>query len=266
MGRLTDNDHRFGILTYGKSHSPWRNFRLAWRSSGDNHDDFEHDPKHNVITGDLFGWIFSIRMPNIIKPHCIKHTPEWDQATIDRLGRNYFYEYVRREYGFSVFEGHFVLRFGTQTDDSRSTKSWSCFLPWTEWRHIRHNYYDRFGRVFGPNQAKIKDYDWSFADTVPKVVFNIDDYDNERVTATTYIEEREWKFGTGWFKWLSLFRKNMVRRSLNISFSSEVGKKKGSYKGGTIGHSIDMLPRELHETAMKRYCEKHEMTFMGEKR
>ena len=27
-------------------------------------------------------------------------------------------------------------------------------------------------------------------------------------------------------------------------------------KGGTVGHSIDMLPGELHEAAFRRYCEK----------
>lgn len=102
-------------------------------------------------------------------------------------------------------------------------------------------------------------------------MFLIDDHDGERITATTHIEEREWKFGEGWFRWLSLFRRNMVRRSLSISFDKECGPEKGSWKGGTMGTGIDMLPGELHEAAFRRYCEqdhsskyrRYRVTFVG---
>ena len=43
----------------------------------------------------------------------------------------------------------------------------------------------------------------------------------------------------------------------------ETGSKKGSWKGGTIGHGIDMLPGELHEGAFRRYCLAHKMKFIG---
>lgn len=55
-----------------------------------------------------------------------------------------------------------------------------------------------------------------------------------------------------------------LRRSLDIRFSGETGHRKGSWKGGTVGHSINMLPGELHEAAFHRYCTEHEMTFIGE--
>ena len=77
-------------------------------------------------------------------------------------------------------------------------------------------------------------------------------------------EERQWKFGTGWFKWLSLFRKDRVRRSLDIDFSREVGREKGSWKGGTIGHGIEMLPGESNEQAFRRYCTENNLSFIGE--
>jgi peptide methionine sulfoxide reductase MsrB len=88
-----------------------------------------------------------------------------------------------------------------------------------------------------------------------KVYFQIEDYDGEIITASTHIEEREWRFGTGWFSWLSLFSRPKIRKSLDINFSSEVGKEKGSWKGGTLGHGIEMLPNETHEAAFKRYCQ-----------
>ena len=46
--------------------------------------------------------------------------------------------------------------------------------------------------------------------------------------------------------------------------AGETGKRKGSWKGGTIGHSIGMEPGELHESAFRRYCTEHNMVFGGE--
>lgn len=123
------------------------------------------------------------------------------------------------------------------------------------------------------NGTKYRDFDAQLEAEArcDKVAFLIDDYDGERITATTHIEEREWKFGEGWFRWLSLFRRNMVRRSLSIGFDKETGPEKGSWKGGTMGTGIEMLPGELHEAAFRRYCEQdhsskyrhYRVTFVG---
>jgi hypothetical protein len=106
---------------------------------------------------------------------------------------------------------------------------------------------------------------------MPKARFELDDYDGKRIQAATHIEEREWRFGTGWFKWLSVFRKPKIRRSLSINFSDEVGPEKGSWKGGTTGTGIDMLTDELHEAAFRRFCDQehrskyknYRVTFVG---
>lgn len=34
----------------------------------------------------------------------------------------------------------------------------------------------------------------------PRAIFDFEDFDGQKLTATTIIEEREWHFGTGWFK------------------------------------------------------------------
>ena len=98
-----------------------------------------------------------------------------------------------------------------------------------------------------------------------------DDSDGSLVVASTHIEEREWRLGTGLFRWLSWFVKPKIRRSLSIEFSSEVGPEKGSWKGGLMGTGIDMLPGELHEAAFRRYCAqehrskygRYRLTFVG---
>lgn len=90
--------------------------------------------------------------------------------------------------------------------------------------------------------------------------------------ATCKVEEREWHRGEGWFKWLKWFYPAKIKRSLDLSFSAEVGPQKGSWKGGTLGHGIDMLPNETVEDAFRRYCSmEHErkgrkfmLTYLGE--
>jgi hypothetical protein len=55
----------------------------------------------------------------------------------------------------------------------------------------------------------------------------------------------------------------MVKRSLDLRFSDEIGPEKGSWKGGTVGHSIDMLPSESPEAAFRRYCEQEHRAKYG---
>ncbi len=90
---------------------------------------------------------------------------------------------------------------------------------------------------------------------VPKAVFLLFDYDGTEIKATTHIEEREWHRGKGWFKWLVWLTPARISRSMDISYDKEVGYEKGSWKGGMTGHSIELKPGELHEAAMRRYCE-----------
>lgn len=208
-------------------------------------------------------------MPQIIKPG----RPAGD------------YEDNAREYGFQLsadIGGHsstwfLQTRFGLQTGSSLTTQDWNCFLPWTDWRHVRRSLYDLDGKHFYSEMEcdRKRGDQWAAMQAVveacPRAVFEFDDYDGKRIQARTRIEEREWRFGTKWCKWLSLFRKPMSRRSLDIDFSEEVGPEKGSWKGGTTGHGIEMLPGEMHEGAFRRYCEQehrskyrpYRVTFVG---
>lgn len=257
MGRLTDNEKKFWIFTVGRSDG-WRPWRLILSSS---HDEYAGEDGRDVcyLTAWAFGWIVRMALPLLFQPHRIKHQAVyWDAATIERMGRDWYYETFPREYGFSYDNGFLHLFLGAQTHDSVTTQSWSWFLPWTQWRHVRYSIYDLSGQhVFTEPPGKFLDtYDTMRAaiDECPKRRFLIEDFDGERITVTTHIEEREWHFGEGHFKWLSLFRKPRIQRSLDLRFSAELGPEKGSWKGGALGHSIEMLPGELHEAAMIRYC------------
>lgn len=240
-----DGDRYFGPFTYcGSDYN-----RLAFvLGSGDG-----EDYKGCRLRIHLFRKTFIVALPSIIKPY-----REWIDTSMYNWGENMsggYFDQHEREYGISYSDGFFQLFFGQQTHDSRTTRGWSGFLPWTQWRHVRHSYYDKSGLHFWTEPEGI---DWDkrhyMRSTVPAVAFEFEDYDGKRIKAATRIDEREWHFGTGWFKWLSLFCKPKIRRSLDLTFSEEVGPEKGSWKGGTLGHGIDMLPGELHESAFKRYC------------
>lgn len=254
--RWGDHDRYFGPFTwaYSKSYPHWAVVLKA---------DVNEDSDCGTASLRLSAGNYTLiaMLPPIIKPHTRRVIPGWDAVTIARLGRDYYDLATERAYGFSYSDGFLQVFRGLRTDDSSTDRSWCCHLPWTQWRHVRHSFYGLLGEHLydEPQTAARLSDDWEARrareDAVPTAAFVIKDFDDEKLTATTKIEEREWRFGAGWFKWLSLFRRPKIRRSLNISFSNETGPEKGSWKGGTMGTSIDMLPGEIHEQAFRRYCD-----------
>lgn len=261
--RWGDNDHYFGPLTFAYD-SRWRTF-TAMLSSGND------EARFASLRLSAFGGTMLLALPRWLVPTEKKKVfpDNWDAATVQRLGRNWYISQTEREYGFYVSEGHFCLHYGRQTHDSTTEQSKGYFLPWTQWRHVRHSLYGLDGKLFVDLPAN---YRWGtpayeehsrLSDACPTAAFAFKDFDGEPLTATTKIEEREWLLGEKWCRWLSWFAKPKVRRTLDLRFSDETGRRKGSWKGGTMGTGIGMLPGELHASAFQRYCAQNEMTFVG---
>lgn len=267
--RWGDEDRRLGPFIWG----PYdHGFYIGIKSK----DEEEDEGSFSVFRLSAFGWSWLALLPAIIKPYREKVYPgtAWDAATVARLGRNWYWQSEEREFSFSWNEKYVSVHYGRSTHDSRTDKQWGWFPPFQQWRFVRHSYYGLEGEHLSdiPRRKRGGTVEDSVAalnaedkikDTIPSRSFNFIDFDGEAMIATTKIEEREWRFGEGWFKWLSIFRKPKIRRDLDIWFSGETGKRKGSWKGGTMGHSITMLPFELHESAFKRYCAEHDMKFVG---
>ena len=258
LPRLTDDDRRLGrFITYARCNDSWRPLRLVYSSGA--HED---GPGPNTLTLYLFGWIVRLMLPRLLDDYTERHVAaSWDAATVARMGRNWYEERHSREFGFSLSDGFLQVFLGAQTHDSTTTQSWSTHLPWTQWRFHRFSLYDLTGAEFWTQIEqrghKLRDFDAQREAQArcDKAKFLLRDHDGELITATTHIEEREWRLGEKWCAWLSVFAKPKIRRSLAIEFDKETGTEKGSWKGGTMGTGIDMLPGELHEAAMRRYCE-----------
>lgn len=264
IGRLTDDDKNYGPLTIGKSN--WNAWRLVYTA----YQNEDYDNKVvNTITlhlGKFF--IARLKLPPIVKPYQLKvYATSWDAATIEQMGRNYYYEYFNKEYGISYSDNFLQVFYGTQRNGSyhdqvpERTLSW--FLPWNEYRMTRHELYDANNVLFWKDERlDNKKIDKSVIfnhyqakSNCSSIDFLIEDYDGEQVVLKTYLEIREWKRGDGWFKWMSLFRKGIVKRSLELEFSQGVGRGKEDWKGGMIGHSVELLDGETRLDAIKRYCE-----------
>lgn len=260
--RWSDNDHHFGPFLFARDQS-YKHLALQLSSGkGDG-----CSLRFSFYLGTVI-----VSLPPIIKPfvHWVDLSKaDWAEPGPD--GRKGYTEVDNREYGFSLTDGYLSVSLGRKTMDSSTEQRWGCFLPWTQWRYVRKSWYGLAGELLR-TETESKDIEVrrnsyqvqrEFEDTMPKAVFAFKDFDGEDLTATTHITQAEWKFGTGYFKWLSMFRPRKIRRALDIQFSGETGRRKGSYKGGTVGHSINMLPNELHETAFRRYCAQNNMTFVG---
>ena len=255
--RWSDHDHYFGPFTFAWG-DYYRTFAICLRSS----DDEDRAATFRISIGRCS---FLSAVPGwLIRPERKKVYPQWDEATVERLGRDWYWDITPREYSIGVSDGHLSIHYGRVTHDSSTEQHWGCFLPWTQWRHIRHSFYglqgehlydEEHGYRLGDGANGAWEARRAREVAVPTATFTIKDFDGEEVIATTKIEEREWRFGTGYFKWLSLFRRPKIQRSLDIRFSGETGPEKGSWKGGTIGTGLEMLPGELHEPAFRRYCD-----------
>jgi hypothetical protein len=252
MNRLTDNDKNFGPFTLAR----WTKRFSAEISSGDDED----TESHLLFVG--FGHALRVRVPDWICPPWRARWVEcnWDADTVKRLGRSGYWETHKRQYGFSLSDmgagyDFFQLFLGPQTHDSRTTKSWSKHLPWKMWNHVRTSIYNPDGSHFATEvKGKWNEF-YDIKQTCPTTSFEFEDYDGSKITATCIIEEREWHKGEGWFKWLRHFYPAKICRILDLKFNAEVGPEKGSWKGGTTGHGIEMLAGETPEQAFKRYCE-----------
>lgn len=247
--RWSDNDRHFGPFTWCFG-DYWR-IGLVVDSGGDKEE--RGGGCHARLS--LGTFTFITELPNWLPDFRIKHiASSWDAATVARLGRNYYFEVFPREYGFEFTDCRTLhTYYGPQTHDSLTTKGRVFFMPWS-WRFACKRWFGLNGELLhtGGNDYK---RDSEFDDATPKASFDFIDYDGKPLRAATMIEEREWHFGKRWLRWLSFFVKPKVVRSLDIRFSDEVGPEKGSWKGGAVGHAIDMLPGELHEAAFRRYCE-----------
>jgi hypothetical protein len=125
-------------------------------------------------------------------------------------------------YGFSFFADGLHLHWGKQKG-KRTDPFTIIGMPW-RWNHRLHE-------VMGEPET----HPYRYVLRSGKV--------QER-TATIYPERRVWT--RAWLPW------RMECCTINVEFSDEVGERSGSWKGGVLGCSYDMLSGESPLDALRR--------------
>lgn len=149
----------------------------------------------------------------------------------------------------------FCIGGGGNFSGGRKTKSIS--MPWCldwvrtsrlmgdkSWFHeTKYNRIDWSGSV-----DVIGSYEWREKNKWKETHPYTDSFDGTVVNATVSVEEMEWR--PKWFKWTSLF--NKVSTSIAVEFDKGVGKRKGSWKGGTIGCGYELRKCETPLECLRR--------------
>ena len=211
--------------------------------------------QYNVLNIILFHTSWWFKIPQIIKPKM-----KWVEFN-GKLGG--YIDYIQRDYGFSIGGEALHIHYGIQpgswssVDKENSDHTKVYFLPWNQDRRIRYDFLNTDGSYYcsanDRSDGRI-DFDAirSAEESVTKIKFSFTENGNPNI-ATCHLEEWEYAKGTSWCSWLSLVTKNKVYRRLEIKFENETGPRSGSWKGGTMGTSINLEDGESALSAFIRY-------------
>lgn len=125
-------------------------------------------------------------------------------------------------FGFSFFDDLLFIRWG-KSHGRRDDPSVAIRMPWS-WRHRKHEILTE-------------------PETHP-YTYTLRSGEVQQRTATIKVETRLWTR-----PWLPRKR---VSRYIDVHFNDEVGERSGSWKGGTIGCSHEMLPGESALDTLRR--------------
>lgn len=208
----------------------------------------------------LFGHSWWFETYELFKP-IKKWVDLSDKSWSDSKG---YWDNISRKYGFWSSKEALHLYYGIQPgswiadDPKNSDHSKVYFFPWYHKRRMHIDYLNPDGTLFKryfDNKNESIDFDtmYKIEENIPKTKFKFNDFDGEEIIATCHVEESVYRQGIGWFKWIGYLLRPEVYRHLELNFSSEVGYEKGSWKGGTLGHSCKIDKNESPKSAFTKY-------------
>ena len=232
----------------------------------------EPDDPYNVFSFGFLRWGWYFKIPQLVKPVGRKVQAGWNEETKARLGRDWYMDYTPKSYGITLLDDAVHVAYGVQpgcwtSGDKKNSDHVSLLdYPWG-FRHVRNTIYTRNGNALSYDewykydsvQYTIKDRDLAWlSDPTNSYYYFIyrDTFDGMDIPTKAHVSEREWRRGINKF-WKAIFsvfpNSKKVVRSLEIDFKYEVGARKGSWKGGTMGMGIAMLEGESVNDAISRF-------------
>ena len=147
-------------------------------------------------------------------------------------------------FDFEKFEHSYGFHwFGTGVHFNWGKKFWIWDLPFRSWEFVSHEVRDKDGN-WNPHVLTFHGDDGRYIETHP-YSYTLNSGKVQERQATIYAER--WTHHRKWAPFLK-----RVSKSIHVEFDDEVGERTGSWKGGTIGCSYDMLPGETMLGALRR--------------
>lgn len=223
---------------------------------------YDNTTKYCYLNIALFNKSWWFIIPELFKPK-----KKWIDTSKESWSKNPkrgYWDFTKRQYGFSFCEDTLHVYYGIQPgswssrDKKNSDHTKVFWIPWKNKTFVSEVFFEpnwAFYDVVKPKKKGGLDFEklHKIQENVPKIKFKFNDFDGEEIIATCYLSCMEWHHGISWCKWLKYFTKPTIRYKLDISFSKEIGYEKGSWKGGTTGHSIEVQRFEAPLEAFKRY-------------
>lgn len=256
----------FKLQEYAKS--DYWSFALTLSNPGEYYESEDYRTNYCNLHFALFGHSWWFRIPELFKPR-----KKWVDTSKHQWSKNPdggYWDYIQRSYGITISEETVHISYGIQPgdwyrDDPKNSDHTKLF--WIPWKNMTYQHEELFtpdwksyallnepakGVSFEQRQ-EVWELHRRIKENVPKIKFKFNDYDGEEIIATCYISKRMWRHGISWCKWIGYIRKPLVKYTLDLDFSKETGYNKGSWKGGTTGHSVEMKYGESPLEAFKRY-------------
>lgn len=259
--RLGDNDKHYGPFIFSKREKtkkkPSFYIHLSLCSQT-KEQGVEEKPLKEVCANYImlftsFYGSAAVKLPwLIVKPKLRKVYPEsWNEDTVERLGRNWYYDVSDIQYGVSINAEDIHINVGTSSF-SEHGKSFIKRWPWIP-KFVRSEYLNSADTTSNVER-----------DSVNKRNFLFRDFDGEVMAASVNYWVGYYLRLSGWFTWLGRLLPRKLYYRIEYKFSGEVGRGKGSWKGGTISTSIPTKSVKDPQASFIEYCNKHGMEFLGD--
>jgi len=247
-----------------KSSGTWG---ITCSSRGDDNENFILLWLGSVVYTYYFDWFF-------LKPY----TYEWTYN-----GTTHKDMIAARELGFTIslgeYDGYISIRYGADKDflmtnrkDNSNIKHITTFrrmwsIPWMHSTFREHALLNMDGTVFVVvdrkcNLGNVGENPWDYTGHERMKFTFYDGYDGDVITATIYRERRTWTKGESWMSWLRYLTKPIVSDSISLDYNKEVGRGKGSYKGGITGQGTEVKKGESVLGTCMRFCSEAGHTFI----
>jgi len=208
-------------------------------------DDYSEEANLTLIG---FGYHLSISLPKWIIPPCkVKH----EYFNRETQTQETYWTNEMREYGISLYDDHFGIRYGRQSYDSDTEQSWEMIVPWLEYVLDKHEALTPNGYhlTFVPVDRDSYERRKAIEEAIPRTDFTFNDFDGEEIVAHARLSRWTWTLGAGWWSWLKYFSKSKTCVRIDTEFDSEMGRGKGSWKGGT--HSMTSTLPDIIEPKLE---------------